>query len=202
MRHGESHQPNTGIDAKTIADINLIFHIDSIFQARFFFNLTRGESIDFHHYCIGTCLMVGDGCAREDAVRGVGVVGDVVLRRVVADARAETGVEGLVIWVAGPFIVLVTHVGVHRIVVEYQREVGKYLVGKQMVPTGSGSGVLPEKPDIIAVELPETVVLFLCKMELVAPEIGAEVELVFLAEVEVELGVEVEKVIAHRGTLG
>ena len=134
-------------------------------------------------------------------MRGVGVDGDIVFRRVVTNARTETRVERLIVRIAHPFKEFVAHVSVHRIVAEHQRQVREYLVGKQMVPSCCSRGVLPEKPDFITVVLPETVVLRFGEMELVATEIGAEVELVLFAEVEVELGVEVEEIVAHRHTV-
>ena len=71
-----------------------------------------------------------------------------------------------------------------------------------MVPTCRCSGVLPEKPDFVAVVLPGTVVFCIGEMELVTTEIGTEIELVLFAEIEVELGIEVEKVVARRGAPG
>ena len=67
-----------------------------------------------------------------------------------------------------------------------------------MIPTCCGGSVLPVKPDFVTVVLPETVVFRFGEMKLVAAEIGTEIELVFLAEVKVEFGIEVEEIVARR----
>ena len=66
-----------------------------------------------------------------------------------------------------------------------------------MVPSDGSGGILPEKPHFVFVVFVATLIFFLLgKMELVASEIGTEVQLVLFAKVEVEFSVQVEKIVA------
>ena len=138
--------------------------------------------------------MVSDSRAGEDAVCGIRMEGDIVLQRVVADAGIEVGTEHLIIRVIGPIIILVLHVGVHRVIAKHEREIGEYLIGKQMVPSRGGCGILPEKPHLVLVGVSQAVIA-LGYMELVATEIGTEVKFVFFAEVKIEFAVQVEEIV-------
>ena len=131
-------------------------------------------------------------------VRGVGMIGDIVPQRVVADAGVEVRAETAV--VVRPVEVFLFHVSVHRVVAEDERQVGEYLVGKQVVPSRCRCGVLPKEPHFVFVgnTAQISVIHLLRHVEFVAPEVGADVEFVLLAEVEVEFRVEVEEVVARR----
>ena len=119
-RHGEAYQSNTWVDAEFVVDVDFVLGVDGVFNTWLFLDLLHGERVHFHRYGIGARYVGSDRRAHENAVCGVGVDGYIVFRRVVADARTETRIESFIVRVICPLVKFVSHVGVHRIVAEYE----------------------------------------------------------------------------------
>lgn len=180
---GESAQAQTGVELGFFAQVQLVGHIQGAFQP---VEILTGREGDGAVAIAGfeaahLEIMVGEGSAETEGVAGIDGVEEVGFEGGVADAAAEVEAE------SGEFVADVV-----AVVGEGEGGIGKEAGIEDVVPAGGAGGVAPVEIEVekVAVEAKH-----------IPAEIAAEVEVVAFAEVVIDFGVEVVKIVVGNGRI-